>query len=159
MGVRGPVPKRSDARLGHRSKAETPEQVDRGTLDEVKSPSADPRWHPYARSWFNSLGESGQSVFYEPSDWTFAMLLAKTISDELYPKFVGMAQPGGKPVYAEAPMSGQSLQAVLKGMSALLVTEGDRRRAQMELSRRKADEEEDAQILHLVRDEEEQAFG
>jgi len=42
----------------------------------VNTPQADPKWKPKARSWFNSLKLSGQSVFFEPSDWATAVAAA-----------------------------------------------------------------------------------
>jgi hypothetical protein len=39
-------------------------------------PTADKGWHPKARSWYNSLKLSGQSVFWEPSDWATAVAAA-----------------------------------------------------------------------------------
>ena len=44
-------------------------------------------------------------------------------------------------------------------MTALLATEGDRRRAQLELSRRKEDDAEEAKIIRLVHSQAEEAFG
>jgi len=39
-------------------------------------PEADPSWKPKARSWYNSLRLSGQSEFFEPSDWMTAVAAA-----------------------------------------------------------------------------------
>lgn len=39
-------------------------------------PTADKGWHPKARSWYNSLRISGQSEFWEPSDWATAVAAA-----------------------------------------------------------------------------------
>ena len=39
-------------------------------------PIADTKWHPKARSWYNSLKLSGQSEFFEPSDWATAVAAA-----------------------------------------------------------------------------------
>lgn len=158
LGVRGPVPKRSEERLGHRAKDDGVEKVPRN-LPAVPRPAPNPAWHPTARSWYLSLGHSGQSDFYEPSDWMTAVWLADQMSQYLYPRFVGINQQTGDPIVIEAPMGGSEIQAFLKGMTSLLATEGDRRRAALELGRRKEDESEDATILHLVRDEEDAAFG
>jgi hypothetical protein len=43
----------------------------------VPIPQADPKWKPEARSWFNSLKLSGQSDFYEASDWATAVAAAQ----------------------------------------------------------------------------------
>lgn len=115
MGSRGPVPKRSDQRRRRNKSGET-ERVE--SAGRAVQPDPDGGWHPVAVRWFESLGESGQAIFYEASDWATAYLLAESISREL-----------GS---GEAP-SGASLSAWLKGMSSLLVTEGDRRRMRLEL--------------------------
>ena len=42
-------------------------------------PTASPNWMPEARSWFNSLALSGQSEFYEASDWATAVAAARAL--------------------------------------------------------------------------------
>jgi hypothetical protein len=42
-------------------------------------PESSPRWLPQARSWFNSLALSGQSEFYEASDWATAVIAAQLL--------------------------------------------------------------------------------
>ena len=103
-------------------------------------PKGNTKWHPIAKRWFESLARSGQAAFYEPSDWATAELLAEAISRELRPKVVGITA-AGEVVKAEAALTGSALQALLKGMSSLLVTEGDRRRARVELERPKPEPE------------------
>jgi hypothetical protein len=139
-GAGGPVPKRSDQRR-RRNKESKPESVQvAAPLPAV--PVAAKGWHPVARAWYESLGKSGQAVFYEPSDWATAYLLAESMSRELKPQFVGMrtgfdeqGRETSDPVIETLPMKGASLSAYLKAMTALLVTEGDRRRASLELDR------------------------
>jgi hypothetical protein len=46
------------------------------TGSEHPIPEADPSWKPKARSWYNSLKLSGQSAFFEPSDWATAVAAA-----------------------------------------------------------------------------------
>jgi hypothetical protein len=43
----------------------------------IPIPEASPQWHPQARSWYNALALSGQSDFYEASDWATAVLAAQ----------------------------------------------------------------------------------
>jgi len=40
-------------------------------------PQASENWMPQARSWYNSLALSGQSAFYEASDWMTAVTAAQ----------------------------------------------------------------------------------
>lgn len=140
MGERGPVPKRSSQRR-RRNKPEDGVEVDQAQgAAKVPVPKANSKWHPIAKRWFEALAASGQSHFYEPSDWATAELLAEAISRELRPKVVGITE-AGDPVKAETAITGSALQALLKGMSSLLVTEGDRRRARVELERPKPESE------------------
>lgn len=44
--------------------------------DGIPIPDADERWLPEAQSWFRSLKLSGQSDFYEASDWATAVAAA-----------------------------------------------------------------------------------
>lgn len=121
MGQRGPVPKRKSELNGHRSKEEIwgDTVTSAAGAREVKQPPASREWHPIARRMWKALGESGQSQFYEPSDWAFAYSL---MDDLTYYK-------------SGAKRSGQMLTAIYAAMSTLLVTEGDRRRVALELQR------------------------
>lgn len=147
MGARGPAPKRSDQRR-RANKPEVPVSQASGAV-EVEAPKANSKWHPTAKRWFESLAESGQSVFYEPSDWAAAYVLAETMSRGLKPRVVGTTDEG-EPVTAHLPPSGAELSAWLKGMASLLVTEADRRRASVELQRPREDgETETAEVTDI----------
>lgn len=119
MGVRGPVPKRSDKRHGHRSLADR--EVTRSIVATPPPlvPVGDADWHPIAARWFASLADSGQSEFYEASDWAHAEFVAEAMSRNL----------------ANGRFSAQLFAAVLSGMTDLLTTEGARRRARFEIER------------------------
>jgi hypothetical protein len=56
----------------------TPLVRGRARNNGIPIPDANPRWHPQAQSWFNSLKISGQSEFYEASDWAMAVVAAQT---------------------------------------------------------------------------------
>lgn len=114
MATRGPVPKRSDQRR-RRNVSDPVSSIARGA--DVVAPPADESWHPIARRWFESLSLSGQSVFYEASDWAHAEYVAEAMSRNLN---------AGR-------FSAQLFAAVLSGMTELLTTEGARRRARLEI--------------------------
>lgn len=118
MGARGPAPKRSDERHGHRSAAEkaTDKVEQSGT---VAIPDACEAWHPTAAAWFASLEHSGQARFYEPSDWQNAHYCATLMSQTL----------------TEEKVNAQLVSQVRGLMTDLLVTEGARRRVSMEIVR------------------------
>lgn len=145
MGTRGPVPKRSD----QRRRRNTPE----GARDEVvvegivEAPAAKSSWHPIAKRWYGSLAQSGQAVFFEPSDWATAYLVAEEIDRLLKPQALGIS-PKGEVVKASQPIPGSVLAAIAKLMGSLGVTEGDRRRIGIEIKRQGdgADGEEEADV-------------
>lgn len=110
---------------------------DTGELVELDEP--EPAWHSTAQTWYMSLTRSGQSIFYEASDWATAYLLAEQIDLMLQPRPVQIGEDSeGQPVFKfmQMPMIGAQLNAVLKGMSALMTTEGERRRVRIELDRK-----------------------
>jgi hypothetical protein len=136
VGSRGPVPKRSDQRR-RRNEPEVPIDQAPGA-PEVMVPDVDETWHPIAQNWYTSLAASGQSSFYEPSDWATAYLIAESMSRDLSPQAVGIIENGpraGEVIYDVTPVKGANLNAYLKAFGNLLVTEGDRRRASVELQR------------------------
>ncbi|MEU0937585.1 hypothetical protein [Embleya sp. NPDC005971] len=116
---RGPVPKRSEERR-RRNKSDTPIARVETSTEPLPAPEPDPGWHPIARDWFLSLSESGQAVFYQPSDWQTARYVAEAMHTNL----------------SQGRFSAQLFAAVTAAMSNLLVTEGDRRRVRVELARR-----------------------
>ena len=128
----GPVPKRSDVR--RRVNKPEIEIATGGRGARVPVPAVDPEWHPIAARWFEALGESGQSEFYEPSDWAHAFLLTSVMSRMLF---------------AER-LSAQLFASVDTASTRLMVTEGDRRRLRVELERRKkVDEDEEAAVASM----------
>lgn len=127
----GPVPKRSTQRRRRNSPAGG-QVTTAPAAPAVTPPKANSKWHPAAKRWFSSLAESGQSQFYEPSDWSTAYLIAESISRELKPRPVTI---GESTVMTHVPPKGAAMTAWLRAMSSLLVTEGDRRRVSLELQR------------------------
>jgi hypothetical protein len=129
MGERGPVPKRSSQRRRRNEPADG--SIDTAPAAKVKpvAPGPDGDWHPIAARWYVALGESGQSGFYEPSDWAQAFFVAEAMSRLL----------------AAGRFSAQLFSAVDSATVRLLATEADRRRLRIELEREQAsDPDEDA---------------
>jgi hypothetical protein len=137
MGARGPIGKRSEERMGHRSKEEKDSVTKAPSgppADLPDLPDADPLWHPIAADWYLALRKSGQSAFYQPSDWAVARYAADLMS---------------KVLMSERGPNGQLVAALNSVMSSLLTTEGDRRRARMELERKKPASQGDADVTVL----------
>lgn len=121
-GKGGPVPKRSDQRLGHHSPDEKPvEKVP--VTGSVPVPPPDPTWHAIAADWYNSLSDSGQAKFFEPSDWQVARWCAWTMTG----------------VLNDGELNGSVLGQIRGLMTDLLCTESARRRVQIEVERAKAE--------------------
>ena len=131
MGAHGPVPKRTDQR--RRVNKPAIPVTEAPAAEKPSMPPADDRWHPAAKAWYESLAVSGQSKFYEPSDWATAWIVAESLSRDLKPRFCGLSEDG--PVLQALPISGSSLSGYLRASAVLLVTEGDRRRLSVELQR------------------------
>ena len=111
------VPKRADQRR-RRNKPDRP-LTKVPVVGAVEVPEPDGEWHPIAHAWYLSLAESGQSRFYEPSDWAQAKLWAEILSRQL--------QAGR--------ISAQMMATWQSAATELLTTEGARRRARMEIQR------------------------
>jgi hypothetical protein len=127
-----PTPKRSDQRR-RRNKTGV-ERAAAGAA--IKPPPARRDWHPIARDWYRALAQSGQSQFYEATDWHQARALAELLSRALNTE--------GKP-------PAMIVQAWLAGASELLTTEGARRRARVELERHvEVDEDAEAEVASLA---------
>lgn len=154
---RGPAPKRSQARRRRNKTDENghsiePEQVELDPEDFPElDPETDPRcqpnpaWHPAALAIWQSAQESGQQVFWEPSDWAILRLTCSQISQEYAEDLIiekvklpmtGAGEGGGEElVYGSRPMPAGKFSAIIKTLGALGMTEGDRRRMHIELER------------------------
>lgn len=115
----GPVGKRSDQRR-RRNKPEGAQLSVAPAAPEVEVPEPSEAWHPLMVDWYRSLINSGQSSFYEPSDWQMARLAAHIMSQELN---------SGELVKAATV---KEFQAIANN---LMTTEGARRKLRVELQR------------------------
>lgn len=131
-GARGPVPKRSDQR---RRANKTEIDIDSAPASvEVPIPVASPLWLEPTANWYNSLAQSGQSHWYEPSDWAQAWVLAELLDRAL----------------RSAKTNGMLISAWLHGAAELMTTEGARRRMRIELAKgEQGDPDLDAAISDL----------
>lgn len=137
MGTRGPIPKRTEERR-RTNKDDGPGLIKAPSgapADLPDLPDADPLWHPIATDWYLSLRESGQAAFYQPSDWAVARYAADLMS---------------KVLMSERGPNGQLVAALNSVMSSLLTTEGDRRRARMELERKPAGKQTSASVTAIA---------
>jgi hypothetical protein len=134
MGSRGPVPKRSDQR--RRANQDEMPIASAPAARKVTVPAAARTWHPIAKRWYLSLRSSGQSQFYESSDWMQAYVAAEVLSRLL-------SVPDKTPAMLFTAWSAESAR--------LLVTEGDRRRLRIELEREgQVDKDEEAAVAIMA---------
>lgn len=122
-GRGGPPPKRSDQR---RRQNKYPATDSAPAAVTVKQPRIRSDIDPAAKRWYRSLRTSGQAEFYTDSDWQTALVAAEVL-DRFF------------------QTSRATLLAEFNRMcTSLLVTEGDRRRARLELEHPAPDSEEGA---------------
>lgn len=131
MGVRGPIPKRDEERV-RRNIPEDPTVTIKMpgvvSIPDLGDVSHLGETHPLVVEMYDAMRESASVKFFEPTDWAFARLALYTLNQELI-----AAQHNGKPVGA------MKLTAINQMLSALLLTEGDRRRARLEIERAPAE--------------------
>ncbi len=120
-GFSGPVPKHSSERLRTNKDVVPIETISMvGNVEKPPLGMDDP--HPLTVSLYNSLADSAQAKYYEPSDWEFARFTMHFID-----KLLRNSTP-----------SAVMLASVNTMLSNLLVTEGDRRRVRIEVERESA---------------------
>ena len=142
----GPIPNRSEdlSRERDKNRSHRP-QVKSGTMRPVTIPEPDPDWHPIATRMWESLKTSGQSDFYQDSDWAYAY----TVMDDLsHYKKPSIAKDGSE--YYKR--SGQMLQTIMQSLTRLLVTEADRRQARIELTEEVEESERHLAVVHDYRE-------
>jgi hypothetical protein len=116
VGSRGPVPKRSDQRHGHRSKAEKA-RIDKVSGAAGTIPALGFDAHPIVGDWYAALADGPEARFYSPALWQRARVVAKMLSGVL---------EAGRP-------SSQMYAALQQDMKSLLVDAGELRRLGIEV--------------------------
>lgn len=139
MGVRGPVPNRSEdlSRDRDANRGDRP-AVTKGQSRPATIPDPDPDWHPIAHMLWDSTIESGQADFYESSDYAFLYSICEDLSE--YKRSV--------------KRSAMMFAALNAAFEALLITEGARRRVRIELQ---DEPQEEAEVVDM--DERRRALG
>jgi hypothetical protein len=115
-----PTPKRNAERR-RRNKGSQADVVHRA--ETVSAPPPPPGLHPAALRWYEALQQSGQSEYFEPSDWAAALYVAEAMTQNLN----------------ASRFSAQLFGVVWSAMDDLLTTEQARRRARIEVQRELGD--------------------
>lgn len=118
----GPVPKRSTER--RRRNVESRADVVQPPAAPVEAPALPEGTHRIARDWYEALTKSGQSQFYEPSDWAAAQVLAASMTR----------------LFSERRFSAALFAIVWDAMGDMLTTESARRRARIEIEREQTED-------------------
>lgn len=142
MGTRGPIGKRDEERVRRNtpdSPTESVSMIGPVEVPELGDISHQGETHPLVTDMYESIKESAAVKFYEPTDWQFARLTLYTLNQELI-----AAKHQGKPVGA------MKLTAINQMLSSLLLTEGERRRARLEVERTSADSGGSAQVVSMT---------
>lgn len=151
VGTRGPIPKPAATRRrvnkpampvkkAPRGASATPTKKKAAKADpvlptpRVRIPDEDPNWEPLALGLWRAMANSGQSEFYEESDWAYAKIVVESMSRDLAPQVVGFT-PTGEILRSRIPLKGNSMSGYRAACAVLGVTEGDRRRLLIELER------------------------
>ena len=127
MGTRGPIGKRNEERIRRNIPEDPTVTVQMPGVVEIPAlgdVSYDGETHPLITEMYESITQSAAVKYYEPTDWQFARLALYTLNQEL----IASRQYG-------KPMGAMKLTAINQMLSALLLTEGDRRRARLEIER------------------------
>lgn len=118
--ITGPVPKRSEERIRRNADVVPVEKLSAvGVVEPPELDFDDP--HPMVADFYQSLKDSAQSKYYEPSDWQFARFICHYMNKQLK----------GAP-------SAQMLASINSALADLLVSEGSRRRVRLEIEREAA---------------------
>lgn len=135
--ITGPVPVRSEEKERNQNRDIAVESLVLNTDEEVIAPELDIEdVHPIALDWYNSLRTSGQSKYFEPSDWQTARLAAWMMNTML---------KSSRP-------SSEVYKALGSVMADLLATEGARRRVRLEIVRKSNAEKRAATPADSMRD-------
>ena len=132
-GPRGPAPKRSD----QRRRANKPESQGAAETTTAGAAGDQPELgfeaHQLVVDMWGALGKSVEGKFFSHADWQRARY-------ELF--FVNGLFESGR-------IGAQAWQAVQAGLSALLISPADKRRAGIELKKATSDPDEEAAVVQL----------
>ena len=128
---RGGMPKRSEERR-RRNKVPGLEKVQL-PAEDYPLPELPDDLHEVAVAWYRALPLSGQSVFYEPTDWERARAIAIQLS-----RMLKNPEPGASLV-----------AATFTAMETMLDSEASRRRVRLEILRQKEAPADDPKVTRM----------
>lgn len=114
-----PIPKRGNEGHPYAAKRRNEKITKARSEDDVFIPPVDEEWHPIAKMLYKSAQTSGQSRFYQSSDWVVLYSFCEDLSNYKFHD-------------KRSPTMLASLNSV---MLNLCLTEGDRRKVHIELEK------------------------
>ncbi|QYB08016.1 hypothetical protein I1A62_29990 [Rhodococcus sp. USK10] len=143
MGTRGPVGKRESARTRRNKTDDNGVETKKApAAAKVRVPAEDRAWHSVVKGWWRSLKDSGQSAFFEPSDWQAARMTA-SFASKVFKKLDNADVDDLKRLRP-------SVAQVWTMMADLGTTEVARRRVRIELIRAGEGDELDAEVVDIA---------
>lgn len=146
----GPVPKRSEERRRRNKTTDSgvsnevttviadPEALEDVSL--VDAPTPNPAWGWLAMMQYDAARLSATRDFYEPTDWAQLFLACEALdqADKEQAVVIQSGPSAGEVVMVRQAISPAMLAAVNRLFGDLMFTEGQRRRARIEIERRSA---------------------
>lgn len=133
----GPIP-RQEATLARprERKGSNQQATTKGERRDVLWPPVPSKWGSLARGLYEGARDSGQADFYQQSDVAYLMFVLEETNRYMEPYDTRPDLETGEMVAVYPKRSGQLFQALHSSMQSLLLTEGERRRARIELMER-----------------------
>ena len=133
----GPIP-RQEATLARprERKGSNQQATTKGERRDVLWPPVPSEWGSLARGLYEGARDSGQADFYQQSDVAYLMFVLEEMNRYMEPYGTRPDPETGEMVAVYPKRSGQLFQALHSSMQSLLLTEGERRRARIELMER-----------------------
>ena len=133
----GPIP-RQEATLARprERKGSNQQATTKGERRDVLWPPVPSEWGSLARGLYEGARDSGQADFYQQSDVAYLMFVLEETNRYMEPYGTRPHPETGEMVAVYPKRSGQLFQALHSSMQSLLLTEGERRRARIELMER-----------------------
>lgn len=158
IGSRGPVPKK-DAERRRRNKTDDSgkpnesEVVYVGDITFDHSVLRNANWHQTVLDLWDAQSQSYPANWMQPADWAMLAVHCESLSRALSPQLLNINPVTGEEVWGEVPLNGATLSAINKLASMLLMSEGDRRRLNIELEKDRRDQEKhEAKMVDIVQD-------
>lgn len=129
----GPIPKRSEARTRRNKTSEGGIALKKGVALEYTPRPADPDWDDAVANLYESLFRSGMAAYYQQTDAEYAWLICSEFSE-----------------YRNSTRKSAVMFAgLISSLAGLGVTEGERRRIQIELDPEVVDTTDSPEVVSM----------